>query len=118
MAIETVKIMRNAEYPPTGFRLDMLRPPPLKPEVADEIGIKYGRVPLKAKTKFHIDQMKVDIWRLGVLRQRLGLGQRTWSRDKVCRGFGGAKKGSTAPAIAPEKRGDSAQETTTIPLHP
>lgn len=42
-------------------------PPPLKPEVADEIGIRYGRVPLKAKTKFHNDQMKVEIWRLGVL---------------------------------------------------
>lgn len=67
MAQETVTLTRGAEFPQTGFRLDMLRPLPLKPEVADKIGIRYGRVPMKAKTKFHIDQMKVEIQPLGIL---------------------------------------------------
>lgn len=39
MAQETVTFMRGAEFPSTGFRLDILRLPPLKRKVADEIGI-------------------------------------------------------------------------------
>lgn len=67
LALDTVNLMRDQEFAPTGYRLDILRPPPLKPEVADEIGLRYGRVPMKAKTKLHLDQMKIEIRRLNIL---------------------------------------------------
>lgn len=67
LARDTVVLMRDQEYPPTAYRLDTLRPPPLKPDVADAIGLRYGRIPLKAKTMFHIDQMHVEIRRLNIL---------------------------------------------------
>lgn len=56
------------------YRLDTLRAPPLKPDVANAIGVRYGRLPLKAKTKLHMDQMQVEIRRLNLLVAQ-GLGR-------------------------------------------
>lgn len=67
LALDTVQLVRDQEFAPTGYRLETFCPSPLKPEVADEIGLWYGRIPLKAKTKFHADQMRVEIRRLGLL---------------------------------------------------
>ena len=39
LAYDTVVLMVDQEFPLTGYRLDTLRPPPLKPDVADAIGI-------------------------------------------------------------------------------
>lgn len=61
MAQQTVTLIRMAKFPLTGFCLDMLYPLLLKPKVANEIGIPYGRLPIKAKIKFYVDQMKVEI---------------------------------------------------------
>lgn len=57
LAHDTVVLMVDQEFLLIGYRLDTLCPPLLKPNVADAIGVCYGRLPLKAKTKFHIDQV-------------------------------------------------------------
>lgn len=66
-AKETVELLRDEEFAPRGFRLDRLRVPDLAPEVADAIGLKYGRLSMRAKTKLHTDQMKVELKRLKLL---------------------------------------------------
>ncbi len=59
--------MVDQEFLSTKYRLDTLCPPPLKPNIADTITMHYGRLLLKAKTKFHIDQKQVEIRRLNIL---------------------------------------------------
>ena len=66
-AQETVELLRDKEFAPRGFKLDRQRAPPLAPEVADAIGLRYGRLSLRAKTNFHADQLKVEIARLKML---------------------------------------------------
>lgn len=66
-AKETVELMRVVEFAPRGFKLDCQRAPPMAPEVADAFGLKYGRLSLRAKTKFHAEQVKVEIARLKML---------------------------------------------------
>lgn len=39
----------------------------MAPDVADAIGLKYGRFSLQAKTIFHIEQVKVEIVLLRIL---------------------------------------------------
>lgn len=63
-AQEMVELLRGEEFAPRGFRMNRLRAPALTPEVADAIGLRYGRLPFRAKTKFHVDQMKVELKRL------------------------------------------------------
>lgn len=66
----TTELLRREEFAPRGFRLDTLRPPPILPVTAVAIGLRYGRIPLKAKTKFHADQIKVEVARIRVLVQQ------------------------------------------------
>lgn len=47
--------------------MDTLCPPSLKPDVANAIGVRYGRLPFKAKTKFYTNQVQVEIRRLNIL---------------------------------------------------
>lgn len=70
LAWETTKLLRGEEFAPRGFCLDTFRPPPLFSVTADAIGFRYGRLTLKAKTKFHVDQMKVEVARLRILVQQ------------------------------------------------
>ncbi len=66
-AWETTKLLRHKNFAPQKFRLDILRAPPLLPETANAIGLQYGRLHLRAKTKFHIDQMQVELSRFRIL---------------------------------------------------
>ena len=66
-AREVVDLLHNVEFPPRGFKLDRMRAPALDPDVADAVGLRYGRLPMRAKTKFHVDQMKVELERLRLL---------------------------------------------------
>ncbi len=66
-AQETIKLLRDEEFAPRGFKLDRQRAPPLALEVTDAVGFRYRRLSLRAKTKFHADQLKVEIARLKML---------------------------------------------------
>lgn len=66
-ARETVELLRVQEFAPCGFKLDCMRAPVLKPDVADAVGLRYGRLSMRAKIKFHIDQMTVELERLRLL---------------------------------------------------
>ncbi len=70
LAQETMELLQHQEFTPRRFRLDTLRVPPLLAETADAIGMRYGRLNLRAKTKLHMDQMKCEIKRLDVLVQQ------------------------------------------------
>ncbi len=70
LARETTELLQHQEFAPRRFRLDTLRAPPLLAETADAIGMRYGRLNLRAKTKLHVDQMKCEIKRLDVLVQQ------------------------------------------------
>ncbi len=54
-ARKTTELLRHENFAPRKFRLDTLWAPPLLPETADAIGLRYGRLHLRAKTKFHVD---------------------------------------------------------------
>lgn len=69
-ARETTELLCRKQFARRAFCLDMLRAPPLQPETADPIGLRYRRLLLRAKTKFHVDQMKVEVGRLCVLVQQ------------------------------------------------
>lgn len=49
------------------FKLDCQRALPLAREVADSIGLRYGRLFLRAKSKFHANLLKIEIARLKML---------------------------------------------------
>ena len=49
------------------FKLDWQYAPPLVLKVADTIGLRYRRLFLHVKTKFHANQLKVEITRLKML---------------------------------------------------
>lgn len=55
------------EFPLREFKLDRMRVPALDPDVAEVVGLKYGKLSMCAKTKFHIDQMKVELEQLRLL---------------------------------------------------
>lgn len=54
--------MQKTEFSPTNFCLDMFCPFLLYSKLINEIDIQYKRVPIKAKIKFYLDEMKVEIW--------------------------------------------------------
>ncbi len=62
-----VELLQDAEFPPQAFKLDRQHPPLVAPDVADAIGLKYGRLSLRAKIIFHMEQVKVEIARLRML---------------------------------------------------
>ncbi len=68
-ARETTELLRHENFAPRKFRLDTLRAPPLLPETTNAIGLRYGRLHLRAKTKFHVDQMQIELSRLRILVQ-------------------------------------------------
>lgn len=53
--------MVEQEFPPIVYWLNTIHASPLKPDAANAIGVRYGRLPFKAKTKIHTDQMQVEI---------------------------------------------------------
>lgn len=55
------------KFPLHGFKLDRMHAPALDPDVADVVGLKYGRLSMHAKIKFHVDQIKVELKRLWLL---------------------------------------------------
>ena len=62
-----VVLMIDQEFLPTGYRLNIFCPLPLKLDVADAIGLQYSRLPLKTKSKFNANKMQVEIRRLNIL---------------------------------------------------
>ncbi len=70
LARETTELLQHQEFALRRFRLDTLRAPPLLTETANAIGMQYGRLNLRVKTKLHVDQMKCEIKRLDVLVQQ------------------------------------------------
>ncbi len=77
-AQETIKLLRNKEFAPHGFKLDRQRAPLLPPEVADVVGLRYEKLSLRAKTKFHTNQLKVEIAHLKMLTS-----QRCWRINEI-----------------------------------
>ncbi len=69
-ARETTELLRHKNFAPQKFRLDTLWVPPLLPETANAIGLWYGCLQLRAKPKFHVDQMQVELSRLRILVQQ------------------------------------------------
>ncbi len=70
LARETTELLQHQVFALRRFRLDTLRAPPLLAKTADAIGMRYGCLNLRAKTKLHVDQMKCEIKRLDVLVQQ------------------------------------------------
>ena len=66
-AWEVVDLLYHVEFPLRKFKLDRISALALDSNVADVIGLRYGRLPIRAKTKFHMDQMKVKLERLRLL---------------------------------------------------
>ncbi len=56
-----VKFLQEEEFALRAFKLDCQCAPPLASEVVDAVDLRYRRLFLYAKTKFHIDQLKVEI---------------------------------------------------------
>lgn len=66
-----VNSLHNAKFPPQGFKLNCLRAPVLQPDISDAVGLRYGRLSFRAKILFHIDQIKVELGRLRLLRSQV-----------------------------------------------
>lgn len=64
---EMVELLWGIEFPSQGFKLDCQHAPPMVAEVVDAIGQKYGKLSMRAKTKFHAEQLKVEIAYLKML---------------------------------------------------
>lgn len=62
-----MELLWDEEFAPREFKLDRMLAPPVAPEVADAIGLRYGTISLRAKSKFYADQVKVEIARLKML---------------------------------------------------
>lgn len=62
-----IKFLRLIEFVFCELKLDSQCAPLMTPEVVDEIGLKYKRLFLLAKTKFYAEQVKVAIIRLNKL---------------------------------------------------
>lgn len=62
-----VELLQDTKFPQRAFELDCQRPPPMTPDVVDVIGLKYGRLFLRAKTIFHMEPVKVEITYLRML---------------------------------------------------
>lgn len=55
LTVKIVDLMQKAEFFLTGYRLEILHLPVLKPEITNQISFIYRWVLLKVKTPFHID---------------------------------------------------------------
>lgn len=60
----------RSEFPLRNYRLDGFCAPSHTKEVADRIGLVYGRAPLKAKTELHISQINMEINRLRAVQSQ------------------------------------------------
>lgn len=56
-----MELLQDAEFLPQAFKLDHQCLSLVTSDVADAIGVKYGRLSLRAKTIFNIEQVKVEI---------------------------------------------------------
>lgn len=54
-AKEMVEVLRNTKFSQQRFKVNCQYTPPIVTEVADAIGQKYGRLSMRAKTKFHAE---------------------------------------------------------------
>ncbi|MCJ1265767.1 hypothetical protein MMC22_005647, partial [Lobaria immixta] len=70
LAKVSFKALRESESPLGEYRLDGLCAPSHTKEVADRIGLVYGRAPSKAKTELHIGQINMEIKRLRAVRSQ------------------------------------------------
>lgn len=66
-AQKTIELLLNEEFALHMFKLDWPHTPPLAPKVIDTIGLKYKKLFLYAKTKFHANQLKVEILHVKIL---------------------------------------------------
>ena len=66
-----VDLLHNAEFPLQGFKLDYLHAPVLQSDIADAVGLCYGKLSFCAKTLFYINQIKVELGRLRLLRSQV-----------------------------------------------
>lgn len=66
-AWEVVDLLHHVEFLLRRFKLDHMRASALDPDVADKVGLRYGRLSMRAKTKFHVDQIKMELERLWLL---------------------------------------------------
>ena len=62
-----MELLQDAEFLPRVFKLNRQCPPPVTPDVADAIGLKYQKFSLQAKIIFHMEQVKFEIACLKIL---------------------------------------------------
>lgn len=67
-AQKMVDSLHNVKFPLQGFKLNCLRAPVLQPDIADAVGLCYGRLFFHAKILFYINQMKMKLGRLRLFR--------------------------------------------------
>ena len=70
-AREIVNSLNNAEFLSEGFKLDCLLAPVLQLDIPDAFGLRYERLSFCAKILFYIDQMKVELGCLRLLRSQV-----------------------------------------------
>lgn len=66
-AKKMVELLWGTKFPLQGFKLDYKRTLLIVAEVVDTISLKYGRLSIWAKIKFHVEQLKVEITHLKML---------------------------------------------------
>lgn len=69
-AWETTELLCYKNFASKKFRLDTPQALPLLPETANAIELWYGRLNIRAKIKFHVDQIQVKRSRLRILVQQ------------------------------------------------
>lgn len=69
LAWKITKILYKEEFAPCDFCFDMFCSSPLFFVIANAIGLCYSQLLLKAKTKFYVNQIKVEVACLCVLMQ-------------------------------------------------
>lgn len=62
-----MELLQDKEFAPYVFKLDWQHAILLTPKVADIIGLRYERLSLHTKTKFHTNLLKMEIVRLKML---------------------------------------------------
>ena len=70
-AQEIFDSLHNAEFPLQGFKFDCFRITILQPDITNAVSFRYARLSFYAKTLFYIDQMKVELERLRLLRSQV-----------------------------------------------
>lgn len=62
-----VDYLYNTEFLLCRFKINCIHTLALKSDIVNTVGVRYRRLPIFAKTKFHIDQMNVKLEHLGLL---------------------------------------------------